>query len=240
MSEIAIRSGSGQVAAAGATAMAVQTDNYTGTVLEFSELPTEFPSTGTDLALRGESMPNDAPPMATWAEQLDKPRRRDGRVVQVRNGWRARRGDVAFFDVERDLTKGSDGKYRPSGEWRLYKRRAMMVKPVVRTSTFPDMAQKAPSVPGFATSRTYDVSSDEALLPGPVQDSLIGHVPSPNISKGESIRYSGGPRGERYEVSWMRANDNKAVVVHAVLSNSMWNVTMMVYEGQWTTDTVGP
>lgn len=237
MSNIALRT-TGAVSSrpdAGASSH-VNDVNFTGTVLEFADLPSQFASGGTQLVKYAPTAPvsEQLTIVAEMAWQLDKARRRGTDVVQRRMGWRAHHRGIELLTVDRLLVKGSDGKFRPNGQWELFDRRSLSNKPVVRQATFGDPSATITRAsvsgepePGSAGSGEHAMS----YLPEPVRMSLRHNVENPSFNEGEVVQVTGAS-GVRHEVCLLRSDNRGAVAVKALRAqNGLWTVTMATYRG---------
>lgn len=238
MSNIALRTNTGGLAGrpdAGVSS-SVGDVNFTGEVLEFSNLPSEFPSGGTGLVrYTGENFtPTPETTIAEMAWQLDKARRRGTNVVQRRMGWRAHHRGIEVLIVERLLDKGGDGKFRPSGNWALADKRTLSGKPTVRQATFSDPSASPSPAGGPGGGNPGAEGTGEhtmSYLPEPVRMSLRHNVETPSFNEGELVQVTSNA-GIRHEVALLRSGGGSAVAVKGVRTQSgLWTVTMAVFRG---------
>ena len=192
---------------------------------------------------------------ASGARQLDKPRKSMGRIVQRRVGWQATPSLIVITTAERELTKGEDGKFRPTGEWLIENRktyrnldgnaqkRTGTVKddsaaPQVVTAAAPgatptsNVAQQAPSANPEAAEfpeGTFALS----FLPASVRQSAFASVPKPTVFDGTSLQFASPVSGEvdRVEVNVIRMSEKHAVVIQGKQKpgSDDWEVSQATY-----------
>lgn len=195
--------------------------------------------------------------IASMVRQLPAPRRSDGRVVQRRLGWQATPEAVIVTTVERELAKRADGRYSPSGPWLIEDRRTFRDtsgKAGKRSGAVPvdtsgtagaDGRAASGNAPG-ATSAGDTTSSAEAdvarrfpsgsdalsMLPAVVRGPVIARVPTPTFFDGQTIQsYDSEGDPAHYQVSVLRMDDKRAVMVHAErdVRAQRWDTTQVTY-----------
>lgn len=201
----------------------------------------------------------EATVIASGARQLEKPRRSMGRIVQRRVGWQATPTLIVITTAERELTKGDDGKMRPSGEWLIEHRKTYRnldgaaekrVGNVLADDAEPEDQTVRAAAPGDArpqatpapTPQPTPASAQDSFpegtfalsfLPRAVRSSVIARVPAPTVFDGTSLQFSHPQTGEvdRLEVNVIRMDERRAVVVQARRKpdGREWEVSQATY-----------
>lgn len=183
--------------------------------------------------------------IASGARQLEKPRRAiDGRIVQRRIGWRATPMLIVVATAERELAKGTDGRFRPAGEWLLEHRKtyrntqgaARKRKGLVPVDEEPPATTGPlipPTPPGGSDSAEAFTEGEFALsfLPPSVRTSVRTRILTPTVFDGTLLQYATGDILDRYEVNLIRMDEEHAVVVQAsrTPTATQWGISQASY-----------
>jgi hypothetical protein len=227
--------------------------------LPWSGSAEEQSSRSSELVLRGRTIaPRPTEPVydeneliASCLEELHKPRRNRGRVVQRRVGWLAYPDRVVVTTVERELRQTQERRYAPAGPWLIEQRltyrhaggRGSRRRGQVRADSEQQSGPQGPA--GAAGGEHVGGDPEKKLeavfptgtyvfrfLPRPVRESMVARVPQPTFYLGYIIQRQdehGDP--SRYAVDLLRMSAERAVVVHAELPVGApeWQVTQVDY-----------
>ncbi len=231
--------------------------------------PQAGPSASTaDVAFGGalptwDSLPDETRQVAHWgtpvvAEQVERLGRgalKIGGVLHQRTiGWRAHLDRVVVATAVRPLTERPDGRMAPSGPWRHHDAVVHLPSGPVRRregvvavdGVAPD---GSPAAPGPRLPLDQQSAAEScSYLPAAVQQGFLDAVPAPSLWLGELVQYSEGDYPVRHELTSLRLDDRRAVVLTAerrlpasrryrdpadataVLATTAWNVTQLTYD----------
>lgn len=161
-------------------------------------------------------LPRDA--LGSGVHDLAGVRRSGSRFVQERRAWCASPSAVRVHRLERAVEKRGDGRFSPSGPWRLAATETHTVQGsprVTRGSLVPEVTSGAGEAGGSrAVPRDQAAATRAAVhLPAPVQSGMARLVPEPETYLGEIVRWDGSTIRE--EVALLRMGGGRALVVVA-------------------------
>lgn len=204
--------------------------------------PVHLPTTSV-LPGRGDPLAGE-PLIASGVRRLEKAYRRGEEVVQRKLGWKATPTGILIVTVERALQARGDGKLAPQGEWLIEHRRTYRNQqgPALRRSGRVSAREEGAALGEGAT--TYVAEAESAgdafqegattmsFLPLAVRGDLVAQVPQPTYFDGR-ILGNCDAQGEviAYEVSLLRMDDGKALVVQATrgVQEDFWQVVQATY-----------
>lgn len=149
----------------------------------------------------------------------------DGHPHQVRSAWRAYTDRIFVARDVRALVDSGDGRKRPVGPWvnhdtRIVKAASEPVKTIGRVGA--DVGAGTGGAPASGSSPAATLPGDQrtaarafSTLPGAVRASAARAVPEPTVWLGDLIQRTQGGAPVEHEVSLLRMDEARAVVLVA-------------------------
>lgn len=195
-------------------------------------------------------MPTGGGRIVTDSVEDDKRVRRSratGRHFMRRIGWQSRYQSIVLVVSERDVLPQPDGRFKPSGEWKIIQiSEHNGVGPVkertgdvVDDSLNPELAKRPgthgqtsgnPAVP--SEKQFASAHKDLQYLPRAVRAGVLKLVPSPTFFHCQALRFSTDGAPTHHTVSVLRMTEENAVVILASRQQGAgtWQVQQLSYK----------